>query len=110
MLLAKELDEIAKQVAGASFKAFRLAESQVIRVRPGQPGETAGSEALSQVRFRAVWINSDSKGRVLSFDGLRVQLKGTAMSTDVDLREGEWSVIGRVNADTVLVAMAKVFE
>src|SRR5580704_8650694 len=38
--LPKELQELQKQlVAASSYKAFRLADSQVIRIRPGQPGE-----------------------------------------------------------------------
>ncbi len=109
--LPKELLEMEKQlVAASAFKAFKLADSQVIRIRPGQPGEATGSQELSQIRFRAGWINSDAKGHVLSFDGLRVQLKSTAVNTDVDLREGQWAVIGRANPDGVLVAMATVSQ
>jgi hypothetical protein len=109
--LPKELQEMEKQlVAASSYKAFKLADSQVIRIRPGQPGEATGGQALTQVRFRAGWINSAEKGKIISFDALRVQLKNTAISTDIDLREGQWATIGRVNPDGVLVAMARVSE
>ena len=82
----------------------------MIRIRPGMPGEASGGQALSRIRFRAGWINSDDKGRILSFDGLRVELKNTAVSTEIDLRENQWAVIGRVNPDGVLAAMARVSE
>jgi len=82
----------------------------VIRIRPGQQGEATGGQDLSQIRFRAGWINSDPKGKIISFDGLRVQLKTTTISTDIDLREGQWAAIGRVNPDGVLVAMARVSD
>ena len=109
--LPKELQEMEKQlVAASAYKAFKLTDSQVIRIRPGQPGEASGSQALSQIRFRAGWINADGKGKVISFDGLRVQLKNTTISTEIDLREGQWAAIGRVNPDGVLVAMARVSE
>lgn len=109
--LPKDLQETERQlVAASAYKAFKLADSQVIRIRAGQAGEATGGQALSQIRFRAGWISSDDKGRILSFDNLRVQSKGGAVSTDVDLREGQWAVIGRVNPDGVLVAMARVSE
>jgi hypothetical protein len=109
--LPKELQEMERQlVAASSYKAFKLTDSQVIRSRPGQPGEASGSQTLSQIHFRAGWINTDDKGRILSFDNLRLQLKGAAVSADIDLREGQWAVIGRVNPDGVLAAMARVSE
>jgi hypothetical protein len=109
--LPKELQEMERQlVAASAYKAFKLADSQVIRIRPGEPGEASGSQALSQIRFRAGWVNSDGKGKVISFDGLRVQLKNTTFSTEIDLREGQWAAIGRVNPDGVVVAMARVSE
>jgi hypothetical protein len=109
--LPQDLREIEKQlVAASSYKAFKLTDSQVIRTRPGQVGEATGAQALSQVHFRASWINADEKGRILSFDNLRLQLKGSTISADIDLREGQWAVIGRVNPDGVLVAMARVSE
>jgi hypothetical protein len=109
--LPKELQEVEKQlVEASSFKAFKLADSQVIRIRPGQPGEATGAQALSQIRFRAGWINTDKKGKVISFDGLHVQLKNTSISTDIDLRENQWAIIGTASPDGILVAMARVSD
>lgn len=109
--LPKALQEMEKQlVAASSYRAFKLTDSQVIRVRPGQAGEATGAQELSQIRFRAGWINSDEKGAIISLDGLRVQLKTATVSTDIDLREGQVVVIGRANPDGILIAMAKVSE
>src|SRR5438477_2759541 len=88
--LPKELQEMEKQlIAASTYKAYHLADTQVIRTRPGQAADSSGVLPLSQVRFRAGWINSDEKGRILSFDGLRVQLKTLALSEDIDLRENQ---------------------
>jgi hypothetical protein len=100
--LPKELQE--------GYKAYHLADTQVIRTRPGQPADSSGVLPLSQVRFRAGWINSDEKGRIISFDGLRVQLKTLALSEDIDLRENQLVVIGKASPDGLLVAVAKVSE
>jgi hypothetical protein len=109
--LPKELLEMEKQlIASSSYKAYHLADTQVIRTRPGQPADSSGVLPLSQVRFRAAWINTDEKGRILSFDGFRVQLKTLAVSEDIDLRENQLVVIGRASQDGLLVAVAKVSE
>src|ERR1700732_1168678 len=51
--LPKELQEMEKQlIATSSFKAYHLADTQVIRTRPGQPADSSGVLPLSQVRFR----------------------------------------------------------
>jgi hypothetical protein len=110
-LLPKELQAMEKQlIATSSYKAYHLADTQVIRTRPGQPADSSGVLPLSQVRFRAGWINSDEKGRIISFDGLRVQLKTLAISEDIDLRENQLVVIGKASPDGLLVAVAKVSE
>ena len=104
-LLPKELQE--------AYKAYKLADSQVIRIRPGQPAESGGLGMLSQVRFRAGSIGTDDKGRVISIDGLRVQLKAPAtaiLSSDIDLRENQPVVIGKTSPDGLLIVVAKVAE
>jgi hypothetical protein len=101
----KELEE--------KYKAYRLADSQVIRVRTGQPAESSGSVLLSQVRFRGAAIGPGEKDRVISIDGLRIQLKApdtASLSSDVDLKENQPVLIGKTNPDDLLVAVAKVAE
>jgi hypothetical protein len=103
--VAKELEAIEKQfTAGGSFKGIRLTDTQVIRIRPGQPGESGG------IRLRAAWVNAGEKVRVISFDGLKVNLKSATMGADIDIPEGQGVVIGKANPDGLLVATAKVAE
>jgi hypothetical protein len=109
--LPKELQEMEKHlIATSSFKAYHLADTQVIRTRPGQPADFTGVLPLSQVRFRAAWINTAEKGRIISLDGLHVQLKTLAISEDIDLPENQLVVIGKASPDGLLVAVAKVSE
>ena len=101
----KELALIEKQLmAGGPYKGVRLTDTQVIRIRPGQPGESGG------IRLRAASVNAGEKGRVISFDGLRVSLKTATVNVDIDIPEGQAVVIGKSNPDGLLVATAKVAE
>ena len=101
----KELETIEKQfMTGGAFKGVRLTDTQVMRIRPGQPGESGG------IRLRAAWVNAGEKGRVISFDGLRVNLKTATVNADIDMPEGQGVVIGTSNPDGLLVATAKVSE
>jgi len=101
----KELQAIEKQfTAGGVYKGVRLTDTQVIRVRPGQPGESGS------IRLRAAWVSAGDKNRVISLDGLRVNFKTAAISTDIDIPEGQAVVIGKAGTDGLLVAAAKVAE
>jgi hypothetical protein len=101
----KELEAIEKQLmAGGPYKGVRLTDTQVIRTRLGQPGESGG------IRLRAAWVNAGEKGRVISFDGLRVNLKTATVNADIDMPEGQGVVIGKSSPDGLLVATAKVAE
>jgi hypothetical protein len=101
----KELEAIEKQfITGSLFKGVKLTDTQVIRIRLGQPGESGG------IRLRAAWVNAGEKGRVISFDGLKVNLKTATVNADIDITEGQGVVIGKSNPDGLLVATAKVAE
>ena len=101
----KELEPIEKQfTAGGVYKGVRLTDTQVIRVRPGQPGESGG------IRLRAACVSAGDKNRVISFDGLKVNFKTATLSTDIDIPEGQAVVIGKAGTDGLLVAAAKVAE
>src|SRR5260370_7816346 len=67
--LPKELQEMEKQlIAASSYKAYHLADTQVIRTRPGQPADSTG------VHFRSAWINTHEKAPLITFAGFRFQL------------------------------------
>jgi hypothetical protein len=103
--MPKELEAIEKQLmAGGPYKGVRLTETQVIRIRAGQPGESGG------IRLRAASVYAAEKGRVISFDGLKVSLKTATVNVDIDIPEGQGVVIGKSNPDGLLVATAKVAE
>ena len=103
--LPKELQEMEKQlIATSSYKAYHLADTHVIRTRPGQPADSSG------VHFRSAWINADEKGRIISFDGFRVELKALTIRADIDLRENQLAVIAKANPDCLLIATARVSE
>ena len=109
--LPKELEEMEKHLLETStFKAYRLADSHVIRTRAGQPADSTGSLDISQIRFRAAWINTDAKGNIISVDGLHAQMKASAIDVDVDFREGQLVVIGKISPGGLLLAAAKVSE
>jgi hypothetical protein len=109
--LPKELQEMEKHLVEASaFKAYRLTDSQVIRTRPGMPADSIGALELSQIRFRAARINADEKGNIISIDGLHAQIKASAIDVDIDLREGQLAVIGKISPGSLLLAAAKISE
>jgi hypothetical protein len=109
--LPKEFDEIEKHLLEtSSFKAYKLADSHVIRTRVGQPADSTGVLEISQIRFRAAWTNTDAKGNIVSVDGLHVQIKASAIDVDVDFREGQLVVIGKLSPGGLLLAAAKVSE
>ena len=109
--LPKELEEMEKHLLETStFKSYRLADSHVIRTRVGQPADSTGALDISQIRFRAAWINTDAKGNMVSVDGLHAQMKASAIDVDVDFREGQLVVIGKTSPGGVLLAAAKISE
>jgi hypothetical protein len=101
----KELETIEKQfMTRGAFKGVRLTDTQVLRIRTGQPGESGG------IRVRAATVNTGEKGRVISLDGFKVNLKTATVNADIDLPEGQGVIIGTSSPDGLLVAIAKISE
>ncbi len=138
-VIPQELDGVIKQLKGMfSYKGYQLIDTEVIRVRAGQGGDASavvdnkgptGSKTISQMKFRSATPSTDEKGRTMRIDGLKVGLKipiltnakgeytyiDTGISTDVDIREGQKVVVGKVNMDgadraSIVVLSAKVVE
>jgi hypothetical protein len=136
--IPQELESVVKQLKSMfSYKGYQLIDTEVIRVRAGQGGEAsavvdnkgpAGAKTISQMRFRAATPSTDEKGHAIRIDALKVGLKvpvpsgkdgysyiDTGISTDVDIREGQKVVVGKVNMDgadraSIVVLTAKVVE
>ena len=121
-----ELEGVVKQLkAMFSYKGYQLIDTQVIRTRAGQGGESSGvvdngalAKTISQAKFNSVSITNDDKGRSIRIDTLKVGLKiptysprptakasndwqylDTGISTDVDVHEGQKVVVGKANLD-----------
>jgi hypothetical protein len=134
-----ELEPVIKQLKSMfSYKSYQLIDTEIIRVRAGQGGEASavvdnkgpsGAKTISQMKFRSVTPSIDEKGRVMRIDGLKVGLRvpiasspkgefqyiDTGISTDVDIREGQKVVVGKVNMDgadraSIVVLAARVVE
>jgi hypothetical protein len=137
--IPQELEPVVKQLKGMfSYKGYQLIDTEVIRVRAGQGGDASavvdnkgptGSKTISQMKFRSATPSTDEKGRAMRIDGLKVGLKiplptnakgeftyiDTGISTDVDIREGQKVVVGKVNMDgadraSIVVLAAKIVE
>lgn len=134
-----EMESVVKQLKSMfSYKGYQLIDTEVIRVRAGQGGDASavvdskgpgGAKTISQMKFRSATPTTDDKGRAVRIDGLKVGLKvpvpantkgeynyiDTGISTDVDIREGQKVVVGKVNMDgadraSIVVLSAKVVE
>jgi hypothetical protein len=134
-----ELEPVIKQLKSMfSYKSYQLIDTEVIRVRAGQGGDASavvdnkgpsGAKTISEMKFRSVTPSIDEKGRAMRIDGLKVGLKipviagpkgeyqylDTGISTDVDIREGQKVVVGKVNMDgadraSIVVLAARVVE
>jgi type II/III secretion system protein len=131
-----ELDPVVKQLKGIfGYQGFRLLDTLLVRCRDGREGEAVGvapsqesPKTLYGLRFKAARISSDSSGRSIRIDGLRLGPKlpvitkdggltylDTGINTDLDVREGQKVVVGKAtiegsNSALFLVLTAKVVD
>jgi hypothetical protein len=109
-----ELQSALKQLRATSpYKGFRLLDTVSLRGREGKQavvrGTSTGKPAQSlpvyyTFSYRATRITADEKGRTVWFDGLHLELRQgnqgpTEITTDIDVREGQKVVVGRVSLD-----------
>jgi hypothetical protein len=134
-----ELDPVVKQLKGIfGYQGFRLLDTLLVRCRDGREGEAVGvappqdsreiHKTLYSLRFKAARISSDSSGRSIRIDGLRLGPKvpvttkdggltylDTGINTDLDVREGQKVVVGKATIEgsssaLFLVLTAKVVD
>jgi len=137
-----ELDPVVKQLKSIfNYKNFVLLDSFVLRSRDGEKGDNsgfvpaldsnvpAGARISYLFRYNRVIIDGGESGKLIRFDGLRLELRvpladsatqyhlsETGISTDVDVPEGKKVVVGKTSgiagADSalILVISAKVVD
>jgi hypothetical protein len=76
--LPKELTAIGKELTTAGAPGVKLADSQMMRVRVGGPGEALGlagapdAATLSRIRIQSASLTPSLKGDLISLNGLHV--------------------------------------
>ncbi len=137
----KELDPVIKQMRLLfPYKEYRLVETALIRVRDGNGGSVSGmmpklsdspASTTYSLRVGSAGVGSETKDRAIRINNLRLDLKvpvrrragdnndyfmsDAAISTDVDIREGQKVVVGKAGLDgsegaLILVLTAKVLD
>jgi len=127
-VLPRELLAIGKELTAAGSQALRLADSQMLRVRAGQPGEAAGSAdsqdaaKLSRIRLQSASISPGPKGDTISINGLRVWLNipsvtelnrskmDADVSADIDVAQNQAAIVSKtgINQPVVVIVRADV--
>jgi hypothetical protein len=78
--LPRDFAVIVKDLAAGGSQVVRLADSQMMRIRAGGPGEAVGlasapdSASLSRIRIQSASITPAPKGEMISLNGLRIWL------------------------------------
>ena len=113
-----ELGDFVKQTG----KPFRLADSQIVRMRVGDSGESnslsapnGDSPTIGQVRVRIASVNSGASGNVISLEGLRVSLNipgsapraDSAIAAAIDVAEKKPVLIGRAGGEKQIAVLVR---
>ena len=126
--LPPELAAIGKELAPAGSPALRLADSQTIRVREGQPGEAAAlvdtpdDSKLSRIRIQSASIIPSAKVGAVSLNGLSVWLDilpatpettrsavktNADISANIDVEQNQSVIVSRAGVDKPVVVIAR---
>jgi hypothetical protein len=135
--ISQELAGVATQLRNVfGVKSVRLLETAVLRGREGSGGQMNGTmttptkldvNATFELRYSGTQVSAGDKGQNIRIDNLRFQAKvphavgnnfqfsDAAMSTDIDVREGQKVVVGKSSIDSAsqslfLVVTAKVVD
>jgi hypothetical protein len=126
--LPKELTQIGKDLAAAGAQGLRLADSQTMRVREGQPGEAAAllsapsSSKLSRVKIQSASLLPGAKTPTISLNGLSVWLDilpvapetarpspGAAadVAVDIDVDQDKAVLVSKAGVDKPVVVVVR---
>lgn len=95
---------------------LRLADSQTMRVREGQPGDLsfgdAASLGLTHIALKSAYVTSSPKGDLISLTGLHCWLsKGSGQSsdftTDIDAAPDQVALIAKAGSDKPIVVLVR---
>jgi len=120
----QDLDATVKQLRAIfPYKSYKVLDTIVLRARDGQKAESSGSLPGSTTTYSMQYYKATITGqapRILHIDQLQLRLgppsgSYTSISTNVDAREGQKTVVGKANIanteDAVfLVITPKVVE
>jgi hypothetical protein len=130
--LPKELSAIGKELTMAGAPGVKLADSQMMRVRVGGPGEALGlagapeAASLSRIRIQSASLTPGPKGDLISLNGLRVWFSIPAatpeaapapgakpdktdadISVSVDLNQNQAAVVSNAGTDKPVVVVVR---
>jgi hypothetical protein len=131
----QDLSSTVKQLHSVfSYKSYKLAESFVLRGRSSGRKEVGGAHTQGilpgsglhyDFGYNRVWLSAD-KPRTVHIDGLQIILRNefphnrptdpvASLSTDLDLSEGQKTVVGKSSVNNagdalILVIVPKVIE
>lgn len=125
--LPPDLAALGKEFSVKAAPALVLADSQMIRLRDGQPGEQASipgaadSAAVSRIRLRGATVIPGAKGEMISLTGLQVWLTipaavpGAALQTrpdadvsaDIDVDQDVPVAVSRSGVDKPVIVIVR---
>jgi hypothetical protein len=118
----KEIEPAVTQVSSMfSYKSFTLLDAIIMRTTDGGAGNVSGLVAggAYEMNLRRINITPDASGDLFRLTLFQLSLKrgnGTvAMTTDVDVKDGQKAVVGKANFDgasdaLIVILTAKVVE
>jgi hypothetical protein len=123
-----ELTALGKQLSTTGSPALRLAASQILRVREGEPGEAADlvttpdSSKLSRIKIQSASVVPSAKAGAISISGLSVWLNILAtapqtantsvkpdadISANIDIEQNQPVILSKAGGDKPVVVIVK---
>jgi hypothetical protein len=118
--LPPEVQAIAKTL-GPSASTLRLADSETLRVREGQPGEVAFGDSpssgvsLASISLQAASVIPGAKDDVISLNGLRCKINkssaqtslGGDMTANIDVVQNQAALAAKAGVEKPLVIVVR---
>ena len=123
-----ELAALSKQLNTAGSPALRLAASQILRIREGEPGEasdlagTLDSSKLSRIKIQSASVIPSAKAGAISISGLSVWLNilpiapqtantspkpDADITANIDIEQNQPVILSKAGSDKPVVVIVK---